>query len=207
MKLFERYDKVFCINLSKRPDRLDNFKSEVEKHNLGEFVRFEAVDGDLLKINSKLLKGEIGINQSIINLMELSIRENYNHILIIEDDCVFNENIKQLNDYLPQVPNDWDMLYFGGNHNTHMGTIPPFPVNKNIVRLHTTYAAHCIAIKKHMFPIILKEIKKFESPLDVSYQKLQKNHKIYGLNPGVATQMKDYSDIQKKEVNYDWLIK
>lgn len=207
MRLFDKFDNVYCINLSHRTDRLENFTKEVQKYDLGEFERFDAVNGEEVNVNSRLLKGEIGIIQSVIELMEDAIDSKYDEILVIEDDCVFNSNITHVDEFLSQVPKDYEMIYFGGNHNTHMGTPPPFPVNKNVVRLHTTYAAHCISIRKNMFPIILKEISKFQEPLDVVYQRLQSKHKIYGLNPGVATQREDFSDIQKKVVNYDWLIK
>ena len=38
MKLFDRFNKVYCVNLDKRPDRLENFKNQVEKYDLGEFT-------------------------------------------------------------------------------------------------------------------------------------------------------------------------
>jgi len=36
-KLFDKFDKVFCINLPHRTDRRESFISEVNKYDLGNF--------------------------------------------------------------------------------------------------------------------------------------------------------------------------
>lgn len=207
MKLFENYDNVYLINLKKRKDRLDNFKEQVSKYNLGKFEVFEAIDGNKLNINTTLLSGEKGIIKSVITILEDAISKNYSKILIVEDDCEFNKNINNINEYYNHLPSDWDMVYFGGNHNIHVSSPPPEKINDYVARLKNTYSAHCIAIKNNMFNVILESIKHFNFPLDVSYQHLQNYFNVYAFYPGIAYQKPDFSDIQKKFVDYNWLIK
>ena len=50
MKLFDRFDKVYCVNLDRRTDRLENFQKQVDKYNLGDYTRISAVDGLFLNL-------------------------------------------------------------------------------------------------------------------------------------------------------------
>ena len=64
MKLFDRFDKVYCVNLDRRTDRLENFQKQVDKYNLGDYKRISAVDGKTLNLSdySKTLSyGELGL--------------------------------------------------------------------------------------------------------------------------------------------------
>jgi nucleoside-diphosphate-sugar epimerase len=82
-----------------------------------------------------LKSGEIGIIKSNLDIIKDAKKNNYKTILVIEDDCVFYDEIVNFEDYFNQLPNDWDMLYMGGNHNTHMGVNPPQQINEKIVKL------------------------------------------------------------------------
>jgi hypothetical protein len=42
MRLFDRFDKVYCVNLDRRPDRLENFENQVKKLSL-KFAKFTTV--------------------------------------------------------------------------------------------------------------------------------------------------------------------
>lgn len=208
MKLFDKFDNTFLINLKKREDRLNDFITQVNYYDLGEFEVFEAVDGSLLENEyGHLNNGEVGIIHSTIKILEKSIEKNYETILIIEDDCKFNDNLYNLNEYFEKLPNDWDFVYFGGNHNTYSGLINLNRVNDKIIKVYNTYAAHCVLIHKRMFKIIIEELKKFNYQSDVVYQKLQHNHNFYSFSPLIATQSPGFSNIQNKNVDYTSLIK
>jgi len=110
MKFFDRFDKVFCINLDRRKDRMINFQSQVEKYDLGSFERVSAVDGrtlDIKSIKTKLLPGELGLVLTNINIISESIKNSYHQILILEDDCYFTDEIKNIMSILftQQSPN------------------------------------------------------------------------------------------------------
>jgi hypothetical protein len=209
MKLFERFDKVYCINLDRRTDRLENFKKEVNKYQLGEFERFSAYDGKVLNLTNdyNLKPGEIGVIKSNLDIIKDAKKNNYSSILIIEDDCVFNDEIMNFELYFKLLPSDWDMLYMGGNHNTHMGVKPPHKINDKIVKLHSTYSAHFIGIKSSVFDHIEVLLEKGQQPLDVEYVKLQKIFNCYSFTPALTSQLVNYSDIQESTTDYNWLIK
>ena len=209
MKLFDKFDKVYCINLDRRPDRLENFKKEVEKYNLGEFERFSAYDGKQLNLtnNHNLKPGEIGIIKSNLDIIKDAKKNNYKTILIIEDDCVFNDEIINFEDYFNLLPIDWHILYMGGNHNTHMGVRPPLIINDKVVKLHSTYSAHFVGIKSSVFDQIESLLEIGKQPLDVEYVKLQKIFNCYSFTPALTSQLVNFSDIQESTTDYNWLIK
>jgi GR25 family glycosyltransferase involved in LPS biosynthesis len=207
MKLFERFDKVYCINLKKRPDRLNHFMEQVKKYDLGEFEVFEAVDGSTLKENpTRMLLGEVGIIMTTIKILETAISKNYKNILIIEDDCMFYDNVKEIDSYFEKLPKDWDMLYFGGNHQYYHDTNFPDIINENVLKLKNTLAAHCIAIKSNLFNVFLTELRKMETQSDCVYQRLQSKYNVYCFTPVVATQIPNYSNIQNHHVNYNHVL-
>jgi GR25 family glycosyltransferase involved in LPS biosynthesis len=210
MRLFDRFDKVYCINLDKRTDRLEKFQRQVVKYDLGDYTRISAIDGTNLNINeytNRLSPGELGLVLTNLEIIKDAKKNQYNNILILEDDCEITDEILNIEDYFGKLPSNWDMLYMGGNHNTHMGVQGPIVVNDKIVKLHSTYSTHLIGIKNTLFDHIENIISKYQEPLDVSYVKLQKIFNVYSFYPAIASQIVDFSDIQNKITDYRWLIK
>ena len=207
MKLFERFDETFLINLKKREDRLHNFIDQVNNYDLGNFKIFEAIDGSSISENyPNVSTGNVGLLHSNIQIIEESIKNNYEKILIVEDDCVFNENVKDIDVYFEHLPSDWDMVYFGGNHNIHMNTTKPIMINDKVIKIHSTFTTHCVGINKNIFSIVLEALKTFRAPIDVIYQQLQSSHNVYCFNPLIATQMVGFSDIENRDVDYSTII-
>lgn len=210
MKLFERFDKVFCVNLDRRTDRLKSFDEQVKKYNLGQYTRISATDGNSLNFRSdtkRLRNGELGLILTVEKIILYSIQNKFEKILIIEDDCTFTDEINKIDKYFEHLPSNWDMLYMGGNHNTHMGLPPPQIINSKVARLHNTFTTHCVGINKRIFEIILQNLNEKNKPLDVLYSDLQKKINAYTFYPAIAKQLSDFSDIQNEIVDYNWLIK
>lgn len=207
MRYFETFDKVYCINLKHREDRKQNIISECEKYNLGEITFFEAINGNTVPQRFNISKGCVGLIMSNIEIINDAKKNDYETILILEDDCYFTDEILKINDYLNVLPDDWDMFYLGGNHNVGWkGIKPPEPINEKIIKLHHTFTTHFIALKKHMYDVILNEIKNFNQPIDVVYTTLQKQYNVYCTSVNIAKQINGYSDIENKNVNYHNMI-
>jgi len=198
---FNKYfDKIYVINLDKRVDRYDLFKKEMSKYGIENVERFPAIDGNKIEnINSPLLKGEIGVLCSHLEIIKKSKEEGFKNILILEDDVIFTDEITNLENYMNLVPKDWDFIYFGGNH--VYGTLPT-PINEKILKLNYTVALHCVAINSTMFDIIEVILPKMEKQVDAYYAGLHKLFNAYGFYPNIAKQRNGFSDIQNKNVDY-----
>jgi GR25 family glycosyltransferase involved in LPS biosynthesis len=118
-------DKIYVINLKKNQDRLEKFMENAKKANV-EVERFDAVYGkELKKDHPDILKyfikdhglnpGQIGCALSHIKIWEDAINNNYNNIIIFEDDAVIPEDfLDRFNEAYNELPNDWDILLLGG---------------------------------------------------------------------------------------------
>lgn len=209
MKITDYFDKTYCINLDRRTDRWDECQTEFQKHNLTSIDRFTAVDGSKLP---KITKGfvtpsRLALVLTNISILEDAIKNNYKSILVLEDDVEFTDQVNDMSDFFNSLPEDWDMLYFGGNHNTHMGIPAPQIINDKVTKLHYTFSTHCVAFNKKCFQTVLDRIKKQDNALDVLYVDLQKSLKVYSFYPMIATQRVSFSDIENKLTDYKWLIK
>jgi hypothetical protein len=208
MKFFERFDKVYCINLKHRQDRKISILTQCKNHNLGEINFFEAYNGNEIKNPYNILNGAFGLILSNIDIIKEAKEKNYKSILVIEDDCYFTDEIKNIDSYLEMLPSDWDMFYLGGNHNIGwMGNEPPIKINEKIVKLHNTFTTHFVVINNTLYDILLEKLSNFDNPIDVIYTTIQKTHNVYCTSETIAKQINGYSDIENKVVNYHGMIK
>lgn len=202
--LLKKVDKIFCVNLERRPDRKSEAQKEFNKINL-EVNFVNGVDGHSLDINGKIKPGHIGCVLSHLNLFK-HIRDNEDGeiFMITEDDVVFSEDfINRYNSLIDDVPSDWILFYFGGNHNkTNIDLILP-----NIHRLKKTYTTHCYLVKKSKIDILINEFDKnmFDEEVDVHLSNVQLEYPCYGIYPSIAWQRDSFSDIEMRDVSYDFL--
>lgn len=209
MKITEFFNKTFCINLERRTDRWDECLSEFNKHGITDVDRFIAVDGKNLgqSLPGFMTPSRRALVLTNVQIIEEAIKNDYESILILEDDVEFGPQVVDMDSYFDLLPNDWDMLYFGGNHNTHVGSIPPNIINEKVCKLHNTYSTHCVAINKKAYQKVLDRIKKCDNALDVIYVELQRQLNVYSFYPVIATQRVSFSDIENRMTDYKWLIK
>jgi GR25 family glycosyltransferase involved in LPS biosynthesis len=204
------FGKIFCINLDRRPDRWEHFIKQSKEFNLTEFERVSAVDGkniDLSKYPTNLTDGELGLVLTTIKIFEGCLENKYNNVLILEDDCVFEKEILNVDKYFQNLPPNWDMIYFGGNHNIHGNYPEPVKVNDFVKKVSYTYSSHMIGFNIKMYEQILSLLKTYQFQVDIVYSMLQKENNCYTFYPRLSTQLVDYSDIQNKVTDYNWLIK
>ena len=130
------FDKTFCINLDRRKDRWEECLTEFNKYNLLDIERFTAIDGNNLpQVKSGFVTpSRLALVLTNIDILEKAIQNNYESILILEDDVEFTNEVNKISEYFKFLPEDWDMLYFGGNHNQHMGIAPPKIINEKVKR-------------------------------------------------------------------------
>jgi hypothetical protein len=209
--MLEKYfDKIYCINLDRRTDRWEHFLNQSKNFGLNDFERISAIDGGKLNpsdFSSPLNQGELGLLLTTIKIFKDSIQNKYEKILILEDDCVFENELNKIDLFFRSLPSDWDMIYFGGNHNVHGGYPEPIVINDYVKKVSYTYSSHMIGFNIKIYEKIMSLLKTNQFPVDVVYSRLQKENKCYTFYPRLSTQLVDFSDIQNKVTNYNWLIK
>jgi GR25 family glycosyltransferase involved in LPS biosynthesis len=127
--------KIFIIHYKKLIDR--------KKHILKQFEKYNITDYEFIEIDRDELQGyDLSIFENITNAymaVALShlyaykqIKDNYDEALILEDDVILADNfINIFNNYLIQLPQEYDMLFLGDGCYYHIDAHILSP-NKNI---------------------------------------------------------------------------
>lgn len=219
MKLNEYFDKIICINLNKRTDRWSDMKQQFIKHNI-DVIRFEAIEGNPMDWKShsfigrrNSFPGAMGCIASHVNVYKMAKENGWKNVLIIEDDCDFIENINELfEESIKTLPKDWDLLYFGGVHETKNGEFMPEPYNKYFVKAKRIITTTCYAVNHTCYDLILNTVLKtepyFDCPIDTylgAY--IQPNLETYAYHPPIAWQRPSHSDIQNAHRDYSEMMK
>ena len=196
MTLNDIAENIFTINLIRRKDRFDHFMEQTNKFDFHAMVT-AAVDSKEIVNPTNLRPGEYALLLSYAKIIEWAKLRAWDKIIILEDDVVFEDD---LNDRLERewklIPDNWDLVYLGENNcSLGAGWLPSTPVNESIRRIYSSFGAHAIVIKSHMYNRILDGIMKFDKPLDVMYCDLQSSSHTYGFNRPLAKQKSFESDI------------
>jgi GR25 family glycosyltransferase involved in LPS biosynthesis len=203
----ELFKHAFYINLASRPDRLQHVQQELKKMNI-----------DAERINAiKMAEGAIGCTLSHIRCLELAKERQYSHVFIVEDDITFLqpelllENLKKFEENVELQR--WDVLIIGGNN------CPPYTkVNDYCIRAFNNQTTTGYIVKSHYYDTLIANFKesaqmlmrnphnKREFALDMYWKRLQQTGIWFMIVPATVTQYQDYSDIEKRVVNYDRLM-
>lgn len=152
--LYTMFDGVFYLNLPERYDRNDRIKSRLANAGLEGVCRFPAI-----RVPHH---PEMGCALSHLSLIGYAFQQGMESILIFEDDAVFCENfIAKANKYLSDVPDNWEMIYFGGMswipngenqfYNKRPKDFRPNHLQGNCYRVVNGWQTHAYAIKTKMF--------------------------------------------------------
>ena len=199
--MFNDISNVFYINLEDRKDRKINVEKQL--NNIGfNYTRFNAI-----KTNS----GRVGCSLSHLKVLQIAKQQKLPYVIIVEDDIYFtNINIfkKQLKDFLNSGIN-YDVYLLAGNIRT-----PPTEVSNGIFKINSCFTTTGYIVKEHYYDVLINNIKEginklLKNPkngynaIDVYWINLQKKDKWYISKPRTVTQLPDYSDIEKRNVNYN----
>lgn len=198
---------IYVINLKERTDRKDHIIKQLNEISCNEYNVIDAVDGSKIENRSRIKNGAFGLLMTYKNIYDDWKNKGGSDILIIEDDCKFvDEFNNHLNTYINNVPKDWDMLYFGANHNYHMGQKTQ-KINDYCVKTNNSYSAHCVLMKPKVFEELIGMIDTNPLEVDVLMATLQKKYNSYSSHIALTTQIPSYSNIENQPVDNVWLIK
>jgi len=214
------FDKIYCINLDKRTDRWKEISVFFKKYNI-QVERFRAVDGNpmgwrqdrYLHAKSGAFRGACGCIASHLTIWKIAKANNYKSVLIIEDDCDLEENFNNLfSSKYTQVPDDWDLLYFGGVHDTVGGLYSPIKVTDSVVIGKKIITTTCYAIKNTIYDLAINTI---ERDIPTPYtavdgylsSEIMTACKAYAFQPVLAWQRASHSDVQNGFRDYVQMLR
>lgn len=199
----------YFINLDRRTDRLQWMQEQLPLVGLP-VQRFPA---------TAMENGAIGCSLSHLKLVRRAIEEQWDHLLVLEDDVEFTNPKrfqKQLAKFLRKHPlsgHSWDVLLLAGN------VIPPVTaVDDTCVRFRFCQTTTAYLVNGHYLPTLEQNFKDgvrhlMQHPdnprhfaIDKYWFQLQERDRWLLLQPLTVTQRHDYSDIQKEVKNYRSLM-
>lgn len=157
---------ILYINLNRAIDRKNKIEEILNNNNLN-YKRIEAIDGinldytELKKMYNfrKISKNEVACVLSHIKAIQYAFDNNYDYVLIMEDDCSFEyleyktETLKEL----MKINNDWEILQLGiiCDKNLHDMFINLFSKNKLIKSCYYSLGAVAYLINRNGMTKIL----------------------------------------------------
>ncbi len=174
-------NKVYVINLKKRPDKWHNIQKDFSHTNL-KLTRWNAIYGKDISENEFANKttalcnefcspSMVGIWLSHYNIWQNIVKNKEDNVLILEDDALPLENFNyRLQEYWKEVPKDWDFVFFGCIGSCTKSTTNALlykvltgkynePVYKNGVKQHHIFRP-CFPICMHAYMVSYKGAKK-----------------------------------------------
>jgi len=192
-----------CINLDRRLERWRQMQQKFQQHGIYSVLRFAAIDGETATIptNWHSTRGAYGCLLSHLEVVREARRLGLASILIFEDDVVFDDQFeKKFNDYIRQLPADWDMIFFGALHKDEL-----LKVSDNIGRITQSNSTYACALRDTVFDAFIELNSKSNEVLDVNSLILQKQFNCYCFLPHLAWVEEAYSDAQQKSVHHWYL--
>ena len=207
MKSISDIKHAFYINLESRIDRKEHVEKQL--HAIGiHATRFNAI---------KMENGAIGCSMSHLKCLQIALENQWDHLLICEDDITFlNPELfkNQLNAFLQTREKDqWDVILLGGNN------IPPYKqIDDTCIQVFTCQTTTGYIVNGHYIKRLLENIKMgltylLKNPLynqlyaiDRFWFHLQKMDQWFLIIPLSVVQEPGYSDIEKKNINYNKMM-
>ena len=198
------FDKIIFIHCKHRLDRMENIKLLLEKTKLTNYIILEAT---YLPKN-----GAKGCSHSHYRAMDMAINNNWDKVLIIEDDFQFNNDI-DFENIIKQVNDDWDVLMLNWQLNNviQRSHIITKNLRKLKTRKHVACLTSCYCVNKKLIPIlrdlflesfnklsnnfVAKETYELRLACDTIWHNLQIQKKWYLVDPKIGYCIDSKSDI------------
>jgi GR25 family glycosyltransferase involved in LPS biosynthesis len=199
------FTKIVCINLDRRADRWQRIQGELARHGFTSIARFAAIDGDTVEkpAHWNHTAGAYGCLLSHVQVVSEARGSGAPNVLIFEDDAVLDPEFeKKFARFIKEVPDDWDMLYFGALHKDE-----PVKISEHVARISKANSTFAYALKRTVFDEFIALNTRAENVLDMNSYLLQQRFNCYCFMPNLAWVQAEYSDVQNRLERHWYLEK
>ena len=195
-------DRIYYINCDHRLDRKLHIESLLSSLNINNDI-IQRVSGVYIPEN-----GSLGCVRSHIKILNDSIENNYENILVLEDDFEINEINKFVENINKVNKIEYDIIMLACNLKKYITTEYDF-----LYKVLEAQTSSAYILNKKFSKYLLKSYKESERELeknmdsdlyalDQNWKKIQPKYKWFCFNPLLGMQMESWSDIEKKNTNY-----
>lgn len=153
------FSKCFVVNLDRRPDRWERIQRDVIPYwPFATLQRFSAIDGKKATPPPwwRAGAGAWGVYRSHLDILEKCLNDGTQSVCILEDDAILCEDFAaKAAAYIEAVPNNWGMLYLGGQH-LDMANHPPEKVNDLVYRAWNVNRLHAFAVARPFMGMVYR---------------------------------------------------
>jgi len=187
-------ENVVYMNLDKRPDRREHMEKMTSCFG-NKVHRFSAIEESI---------GSQGCTKSHIACLQMALDNNWNNVLILEDDAEWTNTNESFECLKSLAGNDYDVIMLSGNKTD---------CYKHSCKLIKTQTATAYLVNKHYISTVIAEFQEalqdsiqngpsHNSAHDIRWHGLQSRDNWYITIPYCIYQMPSYSDIEKRNVDY-----
>jgi hypothetical protein len=198
MDLKNYFDAVYLINLRRRPDRLAAVKKEMAEKGwpFEEPTVFEAIDATIVPtpLGWREGGGAYGCRQSHCQLLEKALHAGHKTFLVLEDDiCMRSTFLQDIERFLRDVPDDWQLLMLGGQNIQASRSVKP-----GVHRSVNTQRTHALGWKNgRMLRDVYSQWMSTNSAVHIDWQlgPMCGRYPVYQPDPFIFGQAQSQSDI------------
>ena len=203
----EWLENTIYINLDSRTDRKERMEAQLASLKI-KGIRMSAIEHQY---------GAIGCTLSHIACLQYAKEHKFPKVCILEDDAMVatEEVFTKKMEYTKQLVGDqqWDVLLLGANN------YRPFDqLSFDYIRVYNAQSAVAYIVKESYYDRLIENmiqsvallkqepLNKEAYALDMYWKKLQQVDTWYFVIPTIVVQFPGYSDIEKRDVNYMYLM-
>ena len=152
-------ERCYLVNLTRRSDRWEKIQRDIiPSWPLASIERWPAIDGRLAIPPTwwKAGKGAWGVYRSHTGIVEKCLNEGVKSVLILEDDAALCDDFAtKVELFLAAVPDDWDMIYLGGQL-LRQEQQPPRKINQHVYQAFNINRCHAMAVSAKGMPAVYR---------------------------------------------------
>lgn len=148
--------------------------------------------------------GQVGCLLSHINILKDAINNNYDKILILEDDIIISKSFtSRLHEINSLIQDDWNIIYLGvSQHNWDN-----IHINDNIYNADKSTGSFAYMVHNSFYQTLLNTFEKMNKPVDNYLVQLQESNYFKVIYPNIIYCDLENSNISAKRLNKEWFKK
>lgn len=146
----DTFERVTCITMPHTPKRWKRCMADMpEDWPFREVEKVDATFGKKTGVPDWWNSGKPawGCYRSHLRIIEECLTRGIKSVLLLEDDFICCDNFaERIEIFLKRLPDDWEMLYLGGQH-LHIARHPPEKINEQVYRPFNVNRTHAFALR------------------------------------------------------------